>query len=234
MDAHDVLTPQEIVEASCTRQAHKPSWSPSVDRLCSSTGSSPEQGTRYKWLDVMALAAHLLPKDEIHRVRYFTAKVSGRPDDPQQPVRQETYLRALLTLPGVTVHLGEFRVGKPRMRLATPRPDGPSTHRVSSIPTRLTSGVVLLRRRSSSSYESLPCVRASSARGSMTPKADGSPSRQRGSPASTQRPRALGAGASHSPTEADEGICSHSTSPRRLYTESGSAEWSGQLCSGGH
>jgi hypothetical protein len=32
------------------------------------------------------------------RIRYFTARTSARPNDPQGPVRQETYLRALGTL----------------------------------------------------------------------------------------------------------------------------------------
>jgi hypothetical protein len=53
------------------------------------------KGSRYKWLDLDALSRHLLPKDEINRIRYFTAKVSAREGDPQLPVRQETYLRAL-------------------------------------------------------------------------------------------------------------------------------------------
>jgi hypothetical protein len=34
--------------------------------------------------------------------------VSGPPNDPDQPVRQQLYLRALGTLPKVSVHLGHF------------------------------------------------------------------------------------------------------------------------------
>lgn len=68
------------------------------------------KGTRYKWLDLEALCRHLLPKDSINRIRYFTARVSARPDDLQLPVRQDTYFRALATLPAVSVHLGEFYV----------------------------------------------------------------------------------------------------------------------------
>lgn len=85
------------------------------------------KGSPYKWLDLEALCRHLLPKDSIHRIRYFTAKVSARPGDPQLPVRQQTYLRALATLPTVSVHLGVFYVSIARARLAHPPAIGPKT-----------------------------------------------------------------------------------------------------------
>lgn len=85
------------------------------------------KGSRYKWLDLEALCHHLLPKDAIHRVRYFTAKVSARPGDPQLPVRQQTYLRALAALPKVSVHLGVFYVSTVRAPLAHPPARGPRT-----------------------------------------------------------------------------------------------------------
>ena len=78
------------------------------------------KGSPYKWLDIEALCRRLLPRDHINRIRYFTALVTARPGDLQQPVRQETYLRALETLPTVTVHLGEFYVNRVRMPLANP------------------------------------------------------------------------------------------------------------------
>ena len=78
------------------------------------------KGSRYKWLDLEALCRQLLPKDSIHRIRYFTAKVTARPADPQLPVRQQTYLRALATLPSVSVHLGVFYVSTVRAPLAHP------------------------------------------------------------------------------------------------------------------
>lgn len=62
------------------------------------------RGSPHKWLDLEALSRRLLPKDEIRLVRYFTARITARPDDPQQAQRQETYLRALRTLPGVQIH----------------------------------------------------------------------------------------------------------------------------------
>lgn len=85
------------------------------------------KGTPYKWLDLSALCTVLLPKDQVHRIRYFTAHVSARPHDPQQPVRQQTYLRALETLPGLTVHLGHYLVSYPRMPLRHPPATGPRT-----------------------------------------------------------------------------------------------------------
>ena len=52
------------------------------------------KGTPYRWLDLGALCARLLPKDRINRIRYFTATVSARPDNPDAPQRQQVYLRA--------------------------------------------------------------------------------------------------------------------------------------------
>jgi uncharacterized LabA/DUF88 family protein len=66
------------------------------------------KGTPHKWLNPLALAVALLPKNQIDLVRYFTAQVSARPNDPDQATRQQTYLRALATVPDITVHLGHF------------------------------------------------------------------------------------------------------------------------------
>ena len=62
----------------------------------------------YKWLDLHALAVDQLPKNQIDRVRYFTARVSARPHDPTQPQRQETYFRALRANPIIDIHFGHF------------------------------------------------------------------------------------------------------------------------------
>ncbi len=50
--------------------------------------------TPYQWLNINALCQHLLPKNDIAKIKYFTARVTGRPDDPDQPTRQQTFLRA--------------------------------------------------------------------------------------------------------------------------------------------
>lgn len=74
----------------------------------------------YKWLDLNALCLRLLKQTEIQRIRYFTAKLSARPTDPQQPQRQATYIRALHTLPNISVHYGEFKDRKKNLRLVNP------------------------------------------------------------------------------------------------------------------
>ncbi|MGA0546966.1 NYN domain-containing protein [Brevundimonas sp. VNH65] len=66
------------------------------------------KGTPHKWLDPFALCSALLPRNQVEHVRYFTARISARPNDPDQAVRQQTYLRALATVPEITVHLGHF------------------------------------------------------------------------------------------------------------------------------
>jgi hypothetical protein len=64
--------------------------------------------TRYKWLDLGQLCKLLLPRNTIHRIRYFTARVVARPGNPGQLQRQDVYLCALGTVPNLSVHLGTF------------------------------------------------------------------------------------------------------------------------------
>jgi uncharacterized LabA/DUF88 family protein len=65
--------------------------------------------TPYKWLNVTRLAQELLSSDDtVGKVRYFTADVSPRSGDADAPQRQQAYLRALRTLPEVTIHKGRF------------------------------------------------------------------------------------------------------------------------------
>jgi uncharacterized LabA/DUF88 family protein len=88
------------------------------------------RGSTDKWLDLEALCRRLLPRDDINRIRYFTARITARPDDPQQAQRQETYLRALRTFPLVSVHYGHFLTHTVRMPLANPGRTGPRTAEV--------------------------------------------------------------------------------------------------------
>lgn len=78
--------------------------------------------TPYKWLDLHKLCTLLLPESEIHRIRYFTALVKSTATDPQKTQRQKTFIRALETLPNLTVHYGSFLSSTVRMPLAEPRP----------------------------------------------------------------------------------------------------------------
>ena len=77
--------------------------------------------TPYKWLDLNALARSLLrPENNVTRIKYFTAKVQPRPSDPDQPTRQQVYLRALKTIPHVEVFFGHYLSHVVWMPLAFP------------------------------------------------------------------------------------------------------------------
>ncbi len=76
------------------------------------------KGTPFRWLNIAHLCQFLLPRDQIHRISYYTALVNPRPHDPDQRVRQETYLRALKTIPNLSVTLGYFLTHEVTMPLA--------------------------------------------------------------------------------------------------------------------
>lgn len=78
-----------------------------------------------KWLDLAALCRLALPKNEINRIRYFTAPVQSSSWDPDKATRQEMYLRALRTIPNLTIHKGLFLSHNVFMPLAHPQPGGP-------------------------------------------------------------------------------------------------------------
>ena len=82
------------------------------------------KGTPFKWLDLSKLAENLFPKDEIQSISYFTAHISERSSDKEARLRQLVHLRALRTLPNLTIHLGQFRT---RVKFRPLRHD-PSTY----------------------------------------------------------------------------------------------------------
>jgi hypothetical protein len=90
--------------------------------------------TPYRWLDLSKLCRALLPKNQIVGIRYFTAQVQARPWDATQPQRQQAYLRALRTLPEVTIHEGHFLTKPTRLPLADPPPGGLPSSCVHRIP----------------------------------------------------------------------------------------------------
>jgi uncharacterized LabA/DUF88 family protein len=75
-------------------------------------------------LDVRKMCELLLPDLTVETIKYFTARVSGRMADPGQPTRQQIYLRALRTLPGVEIILGSFLAHDVMMPLANALPGG--------------------------------------------------------------------------------------------------------------
>jgi hypothetical protein len=68
------------------------------------------KGTPYKWLNISKLCEFYWPKPnyDIKKIFYFTAKVSGTPDDMDKPQRQAAYMRALQTLPNFEIIDGHF------------------------------------------------------------------------------------------------------------------------------
>jgi uncharacterized LabA/DUF88 family protein len=85
------------------------------------------RSTPYKWLDLSKLCAKLLPSHQVNRIRYFTAPAQPLPQDPGVAARQQIYLRALRTIPNLTVHLGQFRPRQRRLPLVTPVRGLPAT-----------------------------------------------------------------------------------------------------------
>jgi uncharacterized LabA/DUF88 family protein len=59
----------------------------------------------YRWLDLFKFAQSMLPKNDVVRVKYFTAIVKSS----AKVERQRTFLRALATIPEIEVFLGSFQ-----------------------------------------------------------------------------------------------------------------------------
>jgi len=77
-------------------------------------GLREKKWQRYYWLNIHSLSEKLLsPRQELIRVRYFTARIVNSPKDPEKIKRQDAYIEALEMLPGVSVHFGKF---SPRKR----------------------------------------------------------------------------------------------------------------------
>ena len=106
------------------------------------------KNTRFKWLDPVKLAYHLLPAGHsVSKLKYFTARVSGI-RDANAPARQQAYLSALGTLPEGEVLFGAFlskTIWRPLTnlpvagrRIGTPNPVTmpAGTHSVSGSTTR--------------------------------------------------------------------------------------------------
>jgi uncharacterized LabA/DUF88 family protein len=68
------------------------------------------KGEPHRWLDLEALAnSFLTTRQLLVDVKYFTAKVHDNREKPGQRARQEKYLRALGTLPKLTIYYGHFQ-----------------------------------------------------------------------------------------------------------------------------
>lgn len=80
------------------------------------------KGTPFKWLDIRQLCTALLPGHQVDRIKYFTAHVHARPGNQLAPLRQQTFLRALRTIPNFEIHFGHFLTHEVTMPLAHPVP----------------------------------------------------------------------------------------------------------------
>jgi len=80
------------------------------------------KGSANKWLDLHALFSSVLQAhNQIVCIKYFTARVSARPNNPFQADHQDAYLRALqATTPALTTYFGQFTTHQVSAKLVTP------------------------------------------------------------------------------------------------------------------
>src|SRR5713101_5637451 len=78
--------------------------------------------TPYKWLDLAKLCEVMLPNDHVASIQYFTARVSARPYNPSAPLDQQVYLRALRTVPNLSITFGHFLTHSVPMMLSGVNP----------------------------------------------------------------------------------------------------------------
>ncbi len=84
---------------------------------------SAVKDTPFKWLNPLALSQRLFPKNQIIGIKYCTAPVKPLPGNPDIITRQQTYWRALRTLPNTEIILVDFRTRRTRARVVTPPPN---------------------------------------------------------------------------------------------------------------
>lgn len=85
--------------------------------------SSAVKGTPLRWVNPLALISRTFPRNQIVAIKYFTARVSPLPGDPDQPIRQAMHWRALKTLLNLEIIEGDFRTRKVRAPLVKPPPN---------------------------------------------------------------------------------------------------------------
>lgn len=84
----------------------------------------------YKWLDLFEFCQQIIgPKYNVDAIKYFTAIVQNRPNDPHASLRQMTYFRAMEHSYPDSFELiyGNFTSNPKRMPLANPPPNSPKT-----------------------------------------------------------------------------------------------------------
>ncbi len=74
----------------------------------------------YKWLNLLELSKLLLPKHNISKIKYFTAKVSPQPYDLYCHKRQYAYICALKSLDLCEIYYGFYLSNIKKVPLAKP------------------------------------------------------------------------------------------------------------------
>jgi hypothetical protein len=93
-----------------------------IQKVRYSPGRGALKRTPFKWLDLSKLCQVMLPNDTIESVQYFTARVSARPYNQSAPLDQQVYLRALRTVPNLSIAFGHFLTHSVRMVLSGSNP----------------------------------------------------------------------------------------------------------------
>ena len=66
------------------------------------------KGTQFRWLDIQKFCeVFVRNQDNLVDIKYFTAQVQSRTDHNRK-LQQKTYLRALQTLPNLSIYFGHF------------------------------------------------------------------------------------------------------------------------------
>jgi uncharacterized LabA/DUF88 family protein len=79
------------------------------------------KGTPYRWLNLDVMCRLLLPDNQIDHINYYTARIT----DSDRFSRQDVYLRALATLPAVSITYGRYLQHTVQRPLANPSPGSP-------------------------------------------------------------------------------------------------------------
>lgn len=77
------------------------------------------KGTTLKWVNPLLLVQNMLTDIDVVGIKYFSARVKDRPNDPQA-TRQDVYYRAMQTLPNSSIILGHYLTHPVRMKLVRP------------------------------------------------------------------------------------------------------------------
>ncbi len=67
--------------------------------------------TPFKWLNLEKFAKACLDskRHDIQKIKFFTARVKGDKNDPYREIRQNSYLRAIQTIPNLEIIWGQFK-----------------------------------------------------------------------------------------------------------------------------